>query len=216
MPQFYKVFDHLDRISAPYCLTASSGKATVANNIIWNSTPAFNLSGNAFGTLYTHVSYSDVQGGTNNASLGTKGLLIGGPGNFNLDPRFVNAAATNFHLSAASPCIDAGTNLVGLLATDLDGCPRPLDGNGDGMAVVDMGAFEFDLRTTVPAEAFGLKMNQERLLASDFADVRNFNSPPPRNAFIASLSLEQPLFAPKAYIGYGMAKVEADARRRGG
>jgi hypothetical protein len=62
------------------------------------------------------------------------------------------------------------------------------------------------VRTSVPAEAFGLKMNQEKLLASDFADVRNFNSPPPRNDFIATLSLEQPLFAPKAYIGYGMAK----------
>ncbi len=68
------------------------------------------------------------------------------------------------------------------------------------------------VRTTVPAEAFALKMNQEKLLATDFADVRNFNSPPPRNDFIATLSLEQPLFAPKAYIGYGMAKVEADAK----
>ena len=68
------------------------------------------------------------------------------------------------------------------------------------------------VRTTVPAEAFGLKMNQEKLLAADFADVRNFNSPPPRNDFIATLSLEQPLFAPKAYYGYGMAKVEANAK----
>lgn len=67
------------------------------------------------------------------------------------------------------------------------------------------------VRTSVPAEAFGLKMNQEKLLASDFLDVRNFNSPPPRNDFIAILSVEQPLFAPKAYIGYGMAKTEADA-----
>ena len=68
------------------------------------------------------------------------------------------------------------------------------------------------VRTSVPAEAFGLKMNQEKLLATDFADVRNFNSPPPRNDFIAILSLEQPLFAPKAYIGYGMAKTEAAAK----
>ena len=68
------------------------------------------------------------------------------------------------------------------------------------------------VRTSVPAEAFGIKMNQEKLLASDFLDVRNFNSPPPRNDFIATLSLEQPLFAPKAYIGYGMAKTEAEAR----
>jgi outer membrane protein TolC len=68
------------------------------------------------------------------------------------------------------------------------------------------------IRTSVPAEVFGFKMNQEKLLATDFADVRNFNSPPPRNDFIAVLSLEQPLFAPKAYIGYGMAKAEADAK----
>src|SRR3972149_1069482 len=68
------------------------------------------------------------------------------------------------------------------------------------------------VRTSVPGEAFGLKMNQEKLLATDFADVRNFNSPPPRNDFIATLSLEQPLFAPQAYIGYGMAKTEADAK----
>jgi len=68
------------------------------------------------------------------------------------------------------------------------------------------------VRTSVPAEAFGLKMNQEKLLASDFLDVRNFNSPPPRNDFVATLSVEQPLFAPKAYIGYGMAKKEADAK----
>lgn len=68
------------------------------------------------------------------------------------------------------------------------------------------------VRTSVPAEVFGLKMNQEKLLASDFLDVRNFNSPPPRNDFIAALTLEQPLFAPKAYIGYGMARKEADAK----
>jgi len=68
------------------------------------------------------------------------------------------------------------------------------------------------VRTNVPAEAFGIKMNQEKLLASDFLDVRNFNNPPPRNDFISIISLEQPLFAPKAYIGYGMAKTEADAK----
>src|SRR5512141_1218025 len=54
------------------------------------------------------------------------------------------------------------------------------------------------VRTSVPAEAFGLKMNQEKLLASDFLDVRNFNSPPPRNDFVGTLSVDQPPFAPKA------------------
>ncbi|MFZ2225093.1 MAG: TolC family protein [Candidatus Deferrimicrobium sp.] len=68
------------------------------------------------------------------------------------------------------------------------------------------------VRTSVPAEVFGFKLNQEKLLASDFLDVRNFNSPPPRNDFIAALSAEQLLFSPKAYLGYGMAKKEADAK----
>ena len=43
-----KLFDHLDRIGPPYCLTAASGSAVLVNNLIWNSTPAFDLSGSSF------------------------------------------------------------------------------------------------------------------------------------------------------------------------
>jgi outer membrane protein TolC len=68
------------------------------------------------------------------------------------------------------------------------------------------------VRTTVPAEAFAFKMNQEKLLQSDFTDVNNFNNPPPRNDFIGTLWFEQALFSPRAFHGYGMAKVEADAK----
>jgi outer membrane protein TolC len=67
------------------------------------------------------------------------------------------------------------------------------------------------VRTNVPAEAFAFRMNQERLLASDFADVDNFNKPPPINDFVTSLTLEQPLFAPKAWLGYRIAGREAEA-----
>lgn len=68
------------------------------------------------------------------------------------------------------------------------------------------------VRTNLPAEAFALKLNEERLLDSDFADVRNFNEAPPIDDFIAAFTLEQPVFAPKAWMGRGMASREAEAK----
>jgi hypothetical protein len=74
-----------------------------------------------------------------------------GAGNISADPRFVNAAAGDFRLRPDSPCIDAGTNLVDLLTTDIQGLPRVMDGNEDGIAVVDMGAYEFNPYRFEPA-----------------------------------------------------------------
>jgi hypothetical protein len=69
------------------------------------------------------------------------------PDNISLDPKFFDPAAGNFQLRFGSPSIDTGTNLVhGLPLTDLNGDARIFDGDGNGVAVIDMGAYEYNGR----------------------------------------------------------------------
>jgi hypothetical protein len=49
----------------------------------------------------------------------------------------------DYHLTAGSPCIDAGDPDFGSGLTDMDDEPRVGDGDGDGTAIVDMGADEY-------------------------------------------------------------------------
>lgn len=73
--------------------------------------------------------------------------------NIAADPMFTDTAAGNYRLKTSSPCIDAGTNgAPGLQETDFDGNPRIFDGDRDGLAVVDMGAFEFQQRCSQAPE----------------------------------------------------------------
>ena len=68
------------------------------------------------------------------------------------------------------------------------------------------------LRTNIPAEAFALTLNQGKLQASDFLDVNNFNNPSPRNDYVTTFTLEQPVFVPRVYLGHRMARTEAEAK----
>jgi predicted outer membrane repeat protein len=121
----------------------------VANSILWGDTAT---SGseifNSFGTAT--VSYSAVQGGYT------------GTGNIDVDPLFVNddtdAGVIDLRLQDGSPCIDTGLtvaapqdtgdldndgDVIEVIPFDVDGDQRIVDGDADGTATVDMGAYEY-------------------------------------------------------------------------
>jgi hypothetical protein len=75
-----------------------------------------------------------------------------GDSSIDSDPLFVNVAGTdgivgtsddNVELALGSPCIDTGDPGFPVSGVDAWGGPRVLDGNLDGLSVVDMGAREF-------------------------------------------------------------------------
>ncbi len=57
------------------------------------------------------------------------------------NPAFTNPSGGDFHLRSGSPAIDRGVD-VGY-SQDFDGAGVPTDGNGDGAATPDFGAFEY-------------------------------------------------------------------------
>jgi len=116
----------------------------VTNCIFWADIPSEVYGGTPI------LIFSDVQGGWI------------GEGNIDDDPLFVDlgywdANGTpedanddfwvdgDYHLLLDSPCIDAGdpNYIAGPNETDLDGNPRIVDGDGDGVPIVDMGAYEY-------------------------------------------------------------------------
>jgi hypothetical protein len=116
----------------------STAQQTYRNNILLNNEAGFSLAF-AFepGPIWEHnlvfgglITYDGIDDPT------------GQRGNLSVDPLFRDASLGDFQLLPDSPAIDAGTP-AGAPSVDFLNRPRPADGNLDGVAQVDMGAFEF-------------------------------------------------------------------------
>jgi parallel beta-helix repeat protein len=84
------------------------------------------------------VDYNNVWG---NGYQNYSGLASAGAHDIEADPQVIDFFGGNYHLLRSSPCVDAGTN-QGAWSQDFEGQPRPMDGNGDGITHVDIGADE--------------------------------------------------------------------------
>jgi hypothetical protein len=112
-----------------------NAQLTVSNTILWgNQTEIVHHDNSLISVSYSNV---DQEG------------YAGDNGNIRQNPRFISMADADFRLSAISPCIDSGSNATAAqIATDFEDGPRTIDGNGDGSAIVDMGAVEAFITTT--------------------------------------------------------------------
>ena len=123
-----------------YCF---SSHPCLLNCILWNDYPNEVYFFDQGFTNTITVSYSDIQGGENGIVTNNNGTVNWLAGNIDEDPLFVDAANGDYHLTASSPCIDAGDP------------NSPLDPDG---TIADMGAFYFDQNAEIEdSELHGAK-----------------------------------------------------------
>jgi len=151
---------------------SADGYGGAAGGWLYNCTVVGNSSGvgpywdggecNLYNSILYHNSGGNYDNYTTLNYCCTTPLPTNGVGNITGSPLFMDMAAGDFRLREDSPCIDAGTNLLGSPMmgyaadwnwvvvghitdpTDILGNTRFIDGNGNGTVAWDIGAYEFN------------------------------------------------------------------------
>lgn len=112
------------------CLVLTTSNLQVRNCIMWGNSPAAEI-----GASVPIVDHCIIEGGY---PAGTNILDI--------DPEFSDAIG---RIRACSPAVDVGDSLLSV-TKDFDNHPRPFDGDGNGTAKWDLGAFEAQVVRSFP------------------------------------------------------------------
>jgi hypothetical protein len=125
---------------------SDSSTVNICNTIMWNDTPnEIYFDDESVSNILTIIR-SDIQGGIDGIVTNGNGVVEWSESNINEDPLFTLSLWDPYALSAYSPCIDAGTpDTTGLHLPpwDILDNQRIWDGDGDGLSIVDMGAYEY-------------------------------------------------------------------------
>lgn len=127
--------------------TGAGSEALLINCIFWNNEDdqIAILDWNDNGSTVI-ARYNDIQGGQDAISIDPLSTLQWGEGNIETDPLFLGGGDYPYSLDVTSPCIDVGlTDTVGFNfpSYDMIGNERFWDGDGDDIAIIDMGPYEF-------------------------------------------------------------------------
>ena len=145
--------------TSTYTLVILRNPTEFHNNIMRNNCnyEIFLPDNSLWGNISTlNISHSNIQGGQsaiynqNNANI-----VNWGEGNIDEDPLFLLSGDDPYQLTEFSPCIDTGTpDTTGLFIPpwDLLNNERVVDGDGDGIAIIDIGAYEFQYSVSVQEE----------------------------------------------------------------
>ena len=118
----------------------------ITNSILWDNEPSeVTIHSPAFEDTIS-LSYCNIKGGEEGININTGGVVNWLEGNIEYKPVFQETGEHPYALSFISPCIDRGTtdtSGLNLAPFDIIGNIRIWDGDQNGSAIIDMGAYEF-------------------------------------------------------------------------